>query len=343
MKLVVGLGNPGRRYEGSRHNLGYAVLAELARRLQPGSAKAKFFGELIETIVDGQKLLLLSPTTYMNRSGTSVLAVRDFYGLANEDMLVICDDLSLPPGKLRLRANGSSGGQKGLEDIIRRLGTDEYPAASSGNWAFSPRLGGGRLRSGPVPERGIARDRSGGWQGRGRRVDVDPRRPPGLHEPLQLNRTSQTYEEGVLATNVYEGMFILDSGRYGRDPEGVSGQISKAVQEVGGEMLVSRLWEERRLAYPIKGQRKGTYWLAYFRLPAGALTTIRQRYQLSDSILRMLFLKVDPRIVDTLVQHALAGPAAIGAERRAAEAAQAAAAERRTPVEGAPEEALSPE
>lgn len=127
MKLVVGLGNPGRRYEGSRHNLGYAVLAELARRLQPGSAKAKFFGELIETIVDGQKLLLLSPTTYMNRSGTSVLAVRDFYGLANEDMLVICDDLSLPPGKLRLRANGSSGGQKGLEDIIRRLGTDEIP------------------------------------------------------------------------------------------------------------------------------------------------------------------------------------------------------------------------
>jgi small subunit ribosomal protein S6 len=129
-----------------------------------------------------------------------------------------------------------------------------------------------------------------------------------------------------LAANVYEGMFIFDSGRYGRDTEGVSGQVAKVVQEAGGEILVSRLWEERRLAYPIKGQRKGTYWLAYFRLPSGNLSAIRDKFRLSDSILRMLFVKVDPRIVDTLVEHALKGPAAIAAERRAAEAAAAAAA-----------------
>lgn len=127
-----------------------------------------------------------------------------------------------------------------------------------------------------------------------------------------------------MATNVYEGMFIFDSGRYGRDPEGVSGQIPKVVEEAGGEVLVSRLWEERRLAYPIKGQRKGTYWLSYFRLDSEKLSAVRGKFDLSDSIMRMLFLKVDPRIVETLVEHAKKGPAAIGSERRAAEAAAAA-------------------
>jgi small subunit ribosomal protein S6 len=119
-----------------------------------------------------------------------------------------------------------------------------------------------------------------------------------------------------LAASVYEGMFILDSNRFARDREKVSGQVSKVIQEAGGEMLVSRLWEERRLTYVIKGHRKGTYWLTYFRLPGERLSEIRQKFRLSDSILRMLFLKVNPKIVDTLVANALAGPAALAAERR---------------------------
>ena len=120
-----------------------------------------------------------------------------------------------------------------------------------------------------------------------------------------------------MAASVYEGMFILDSNRFARDREKLSGQISKIIQEAGGEMLVSRLWEERRLTYAIKGHRKGTYWLTYFRLPGDRLSEIRQKFRLSDSILRLLFLKVNPKIVDTLVAHALAGPAALAAERRA--------------------------
>jgi len=110
-----------------------------------------------------------------------------------------------------------------------------------------------------------------------------------------------------LAENVYEGMYILDTNRYGRDPEGVSGQIPKMIEEAGGEILVSQLWEERRLAYPVKGHRKATYWLTYFRLDSGRLDRIRRQAQLSESILRVLFLKVDPRIVDALVAHAQAG------------------------------------
>jgi small subunit ribosomal protein S6 len=107
-----------------------------------------------------------------------------------------------------------------------------------------------------------------------------------------------------LAINVYEGMFIFDSGRYGRDPEGVSGAISKMIEEVGGEVLVSRLWEERRLAYPLNGQKKGTYWLTYFRVEGQQLPKITRQGELNDNILRSLLLKVDPRIVDALVAHA---------------------------------------
>jgi small subunit ribosomal protein S6 len=109
-----------------------------------------------------------------------------------------------------------------------------------------------------------------------------------------------------LAENVYEGMFILDSNQYGRDPGGVSGQIPKMLEDAGGSVMVSRLWEERRLAFPIKGHRKGTYWLTYFRLDSSRLTGIQRQCELSDTILRNLFLKVDPRIVDALVEHALA-------------------------------------
>jgi small subunit ribosomal protein S6 len=126
-----------------------------------------------------------------------------------------------------------------------------------------------------------------------------------------------------LGQTVYEGMFILESGRYGRDPEGVSGRLAKIIEDAGGEMLVSRLWEERRLAFPIKGHRKGTYWLTYFRLDSGRLTGIRRQCQLNDDILRQLLLKVDPRIVDTLVAHALTATV-VSPSQLAAEQAQTA-------------------
>ena len=107
-----------------------------------------------------------------------------------------------------------------------------------------------------------------------------------------------------MAVNTYECMLILDANRYARDPEGVSGQIGKFVEKHGGEMLVSRLWEERRLAYPIAGHRKGAYWLSYFKLESEKVGSIERDCQLSDSILRSLTLRVDERIADALVGHA---------------------------------------
>jgi len=127
MKLVVGLGNPGRRYQQTRHNVGYTVVAELARRFGTGAAKEKFRGEVVEADVHGERILLLAPITFMNRSGSSVQEACGFYKLPHQDLLVVCDDLNLPVTRLRLRPSGSAGGQKGLEDIIRCLGTEDFP------------------------------------------------------------------------------------------------------------------------------------------------------------------------------------------------------------------------
>lgn len=126
MKLVVGLGNPGRKYEATRHNVGFAVVGVVARRCGAGPARWAFHGESVDVQIGAERVLLLCPHTYMNRSGASVLAARDFYKLENQDLLVVCDDFNLPLGRLRARARGSAGGQRGLEDIIRVLGTEEF-------------------------------------------------------------------------------------------------------------------------------------------------------------------------------------------------------------------------
>jgi len=125
-----------------------------------------------------------------------------------------------------------------------------------------------------------------------------------------------------LDVKIYEGMFILDSNRFGRDAETVSAQIPAMIEKLGGEMLVSRLWEDRRLAFPIKGQRKGAYWLTYFRLDGSRLAELKHQCQIADDILRSLLLKVEPRIADALVAHALSAPIPAPAAEDAKEAAK---------------------
>lgn len=117
--------NPGRKYEGTRHNVGFLVLDELVRKFGGTKPKQAFQGEVVETKLNQEKALLLWPHTLMNLSGGSVLAARDFYKVELKDVLVVCDDFNLPLGKLRFRANGSAGGQKGLDDILRRLGSQD--------------------------------------------------------------------------------------------------------------------------------------------------------------------------------------------------------------------------
>jgi small subunit ribosomal protein S6 len=110
-------------------------------------------------------------------------------------------------------------------------------------------------------------------------------------------------------SNVYEAMIIFDSNRYARERAGMPAEVEKMIQAGGGEVLVSRLWEERRLAYAINGQRKGTYWLIYFRGPSSMLTGLYREWEINEGILRHLVLKIHPHLVDAVLEHAKAGPA----------------------------------
>jgi PTH1 family peptidyl-tRNA hydrolase len=127
MKLLVGLGNPGKKYEGTRHNVGFDLLAELAHQHGASKPKTKFEAELAEVAVAGERLLLVAPQTFMNLSGRSVRQVVDFFQLCPADVLVACDDINLPLGRLRIRQSGSAGGQKGLANILTHLGTEDVP------------------------------------------------------------------------------------------------------------------------------------------------------------------------------------------------------------------------
>jgi PTH1 family peptidyl-tRNA hydrolase len=127
MKLIVGLGNPGRKYEQTRHNVGFIVAEKVAVLTSAGAAKVKFEGEITETSIGGEKVAILCPHTFMNASGQSVRKAFDFYKLELSDLLVLCDDLNLASGRLRIRPSGSAGGQNGIKDIIRHLGSEAFP------------------------------------------------------------------------------------------------------------------------------------------------------------------------------------------------------------------------
>ncbi|MHC4552180.1 MAG: aminoacyl-tRNA hydrolase [Planctomycetota bacterium] len=127
MKLIAGLGNPGSEYDQTRHNVGFMVLDALASRFG-ATIRRKKFNALIEEVVAGdEKLLLMKPQQYMNRSGHAIATAAGFYKLNPSDVLVVTDDLALDVGRLRMRAKGSAGGHNGLKDIQSHLGTNEYP------------------------------------------------------------------------------------------------------------------------------------------------------------------------------------------------------------------------
>ena len=154
MKLIVGLGNPGSEYVGTRHNVGFDVVDAVAERLgwvRPGefnrSAKSAFDGLVVDGMLNlsaggVEKVLLLKPTTYMNVSGKAVAAAMNFYKLTPPEVLVIVDELALPCGKIRLRPDGSDGGHNGLKSVKQMLGTDRYPRLRVGIDSSPPQMAG---------------------------------------------------------------------------------------------------------------------------------------------------------------------------------------------------------
>jgi peptidyl-tRNA hydrolase, PTH1 family len=126
MKVIVGLGNPGPKYRHTRHNVGFDVIDYLAQGRGVSAFRSRFQGQLAEMKEDGLQILLLKPETFMNLSGNSVRELAAFYKMFVEEILVVCDDINLPLGKLRMRAKGSHGGHNGLRNIQEQLGTVEY-------------------------------------------------------------------------------------------------------------------------------------------------------------------------------------------------------------------------
>ena len=130
--LIVGLGNPGSKYWNTRHNVGFAAMDALAETLHTKVTRVKFQGMIGTAELAGKKLILLKPTTYMNLSGQSVAAAARFYKIPPTRILVMFDDISLEPGRLRIRKNGSAGGHNGIKSIISSLGSQDFPRVKIG-------------------------------------------------------------------------------------------------------------------------------------------------------------------------------------------------------------------
>ncbi|NLK62119.1 MAG: aminoacyl-tRNA hydrolase [Fusobacteria bacterium] len=127
MKIIVGLGNYGKEYEKTRHNIGFEVIKELADKLNISDFKKKFQGLIAETTYKNEKIILLMPTTFMNLSGNSIIEAINFYKLdSKEDIIVIYDDMDLPLGKMKIKKQGSAGGHNGIKSIISHMGTQFY-------------------------------------------------------------------------------------------------------------------------------------------------------------------------------------------------------------------------
>jgi PTH1 family peptidyl-tRNA hydrolase len=126
MRVVVGLGNPGKQYASTRHNVGFDVVDALAAHPSASRFQSRFSAQVAEIMEGSEKVLLVKPETFMNLSGRAVRQVMDFYQVEPAQLLVVCDDVSLPLGKLRARAKGTHGGHNGLRDIQNHLGTVEY-------------------------------------------------------------------------------------------------------------------------------------------------------------------------------------------------------------------------
>lgn len=130
--IIVGLGNPGKEYAETRHNVGFRFLDALSEKQGVRIDRAKFHALISDTVIAGHRVLLMKPQTFMNSSGLSVREAADFYKIAPENILVVYDDITLVPGRIRVRKKGSDGGHNGIKSIIMHLGSDAFPRVRIG-------------------------------------------------------------------------------------------------------------------------------------------------------------------------------------------------------------------
>lgn len=313
--IVIGIGNPGEEYEGTRHNVGFDVLRRVADEIEwtfqprPGPVLAA------EGKVEGRDVALVLPQSYVNRSGEAFASWLAGAPVDPARILVVLDDLALAPGVLRLRGRGSDGGHRGLGSLIRTLGTEELPRLRVGigsvpaeAWRehvlspFGPEERArvepalrraavgvlGFLRGGAVESLQHEMNRAsppGRSRGTGAPVVAGKPAPGSSSAGRGRDRGESKVEQKL---NKYEAMFLLNHAKV--PPEGAESVqvVTDVLTKHGATIEHCEVWGERKLAYPIQHQRRGTYVLAHLEAPSAAIAHIQHDINISESILRWL-------------------------------------------------------
>jgi PTH1 family peptidyl-tRNA hydrolase len=269
-KLVVGLGNPGSKYEGTRHNIGFEAVDRLAAGGQGSRWVGKFDGLVAEAEIEFHRVLILKPGTFMNLSGRSVRQALQFYKLELADLLVVCDDLSLRSASSGSGRPGPTGVRKGSGTSAPSSAPTAMPASGSGS-AIAVQLDAADYRPQPFPIRRTSLDRR-----------CPDRRNPGhgrldhpgagrRHESIQRARRvagparsprpepTRSLEDFALGRQHLRGDVLLDSSKVAVSWDAAVQNVHDMLTKHNSEIVASRQWDERRLAYPVEGHKKGTY------------------------------------------------------------------------------------
>jgi PTH1 family peptidyl-tRNA hydrolase len=318
LRLVVGIGNPGPEYVGTRHSVGFEVVDLVAARIGQPFREVPYAGLLAEGSRGGVSFALLKPLTFVNRTGSALRALSRLMEVAPSSILVVLDDLSLDVGRLRIRSEGSSGGHNGLQSVLDELNTQGVPRlrvgigpAPSAVWrehVLSPFLPAER----EVIDRALARAAEAveaflDGQDLQRIAAAVNRASPGVPisgtEAASIRGASRGAASGreVRADPIqerssvakYEGMFLIDNSRVKPDPESCVAVVNDLLAKHRAKVARTDRWDERKLAYEIRKQKRATYVLSHFEVELNEVVELRRDLSLNEDFLRALILGVD--------------------------------------------------
>jgi PTH1 family peptidyl-tRNA hydrolase len=315
-RLVVGIGNPGSDYDRTRHNVGFEVVDAVAARMGLPFREIAYAGFAAEGSRGGQSFVLLKPLTFVNRTGTALRALSRLMEVAPSSILVVLDDLALDVGRLRLRSEGSSGGHNGLQSVLDELRTQGVPrlrvgigSAPTESWrehVLSPFLPEER----EVIDRAVARAADAveafldGKDFQRIAAEVNrafPGAPTPETEAASIRGASRGADSGREAradpsqarssVAKYEGMFLIDNSRVKPDPESCVGAVNEILGKHKANVVRTDRWDERKLAYEIRKQKRATYVLSHFEMELAEVVELRRDLSLNENFLRALVLR----------------------------------------------------
>jgi PTH1 family peptidyl-tRNA hydrolase len=318
MRTIIGIGNPGAEYEGTRHNVGFEVVDAAASRLKLAFEEARGPVLVAEGTHGGHPVRLVKPQSYVNRSGQALAAFTEGSAGDPGDLLVVLDDMALDPGRLRLRARGSHGGHNGLRSLLAFLATEELPRLRVGigmvdgdlwrDHVLTPFSAAEREVMEPALERAVEgvlaflegdeflkiqeRVNAASLPGATRGTGVSGAAARAAPKRPTAERSDATGESVMeVIPHKYEGMFLLNNSLV--PPEGGKAVdvVSAILQKHKMKMVKADVWDERKLAYPIKRQKRGTYVLTHFEGDGEKVDTISRDLNLNEEVLRYMFIR----------------------------------------------------